>query len=700
MKNFFLFVFNTSIWFILLISITVQAQVKDIGIGFKKSGFIQEINIPQNKITINFITDQGITSELIAINEKNKDITDINKLEPGMEVIIEGDFFETKGYSIANAIIIKKPKTQFKIENGRLDAVNGDYAVVDGNRIKLNPGKKIYGAKKTGYAGKTFSKFNDLKLGDFINAEGTYNDNGYVAISNITISPNLETKEDILAKAAGDKELYDILYPYWIDSVKRKETFGIEIKNYGTIVKSKVLQEYVNNLGLSLVPAYAKEKIKYIFIVVENPEENANVRANGLAFVYTGLLNLVQNEAQLAAILGHEITHAIYEHGAKKIEDVQKGEAKKNIFSKIGDIANEGIRIIAPKINIPVAAGPITMEVPVTTDTALTLLKQLQSSIVDKKLSDYSVDEEEQADRVGLYLMVQAGYDPREAPEIWKYFYNAYTVPNNNSSEKRSSDNAGIKDISKQFPGYQKPTLIDVGNIFIKKQVRSKTQNLKEKSFKTHPDNVKRFEDLNHLIALYYADKDLLQKSISGEQRYVDTWNKVIAEINAAKMAEKAKLEMEYKKRIELDSLFEINLPKVKKRTSANTSSLLSYKTYNLKAGINLLDLTGKPKCNLTKVLPTFKIFSDFYIKTIKDFTQNFKTNKILSEDKDLQFAIYYLLSKNYNEFVTDVATRATICDIEFLNNLDQAIRDNKISQYITPTESNVADLVSILVNK
>src|SRR5438309_1550737 len=66
---------------------------------------------------------------------------------------------------------------------------------------------------------------------------------------------------------------------------------------------------YVNAVGQSLVPNVRRTGIAYQFHAIDSPEVNAFAVPGGQVFVFTGMLRFLKSEAELAAILGHEISH-------------------------------------------------------------------------------------------------------------------------------------------------------------------------------------------------------------------------------------------------------------------------------------------------------------------------------------------------------------------------------------------------------
>ena len=96
-----------------------------------------------------------------------------------------------------------------------------------------------------------------------------------------------------------------------------KEADKAIIKQYG-IYQNKSLQLYVNQIGQKLVSQLSDKVFpKFYFRVVDSSEINAFALPGGYVYVTIGLLALVNGEAELAGVIGHEIGHIIFHHGAK-----------------------------------------------------------------------------------------------------------------------------------------------------------------------------------------------------------------------------------------------------------------------------------------------------------------------------------------------------------------------------------------------
>jgi len=166
-----------------------------------------------------------------------------------------------------------------------------------------------------------------------------------------------------------------------------------EIRKKVVIVKDPVLNAYVNAVGKRLAASReAKDSgFTFSFEVVADPTINAFALPGGPMFINTGLLRFVDNEAQLAGVMGHEMSHVILRHGT-------------NQASK------------ADLIQIPLAlAGQLT-----NSDTLMGQLSQLGIGLgAESVLLKFSRTDESQADLMGSHIMAEAGYDP---DQLAKFF--------------------------------------------------------------------------------------------------------------------------------------------------------------------------------------------------------------------------------------------------------------------------------------
>jgi len=159
-------------------------------------------------------------------------------------------------------------------------------------------------------------------------------------------------------------------------------------------------QEYVSQLGDSLLPSGTKgttRSLEFRFFVVEDPTINAASLPDGTLLINTGLLGAIDNEAQLAFILSHEIAHVLQVHHRREIDETRG--------KRIG-------LIIAG-----VAAGAFIG------NAGLFMAEIGIASVVN----GHQRELENQADRLGLQNVIEHGYDPREAPKFSRMIIERYS---------------------------------------------------------------------------------------------------------------------------------------------------------------------------------------------------------------------------------------------------------------------------------
>jgi predicted Zn-dependent protease len=152
----------------------------------------------------------------------------------------------------------------------------------------------------------------------------------------------------------------------------------------------KSLQLYVNEIGQKLVSKLSdKEFNKYFFKVVDSSDINAFALPGGYIYVTRGILAMINSEAELAGILGHEIGHVTQHHGAKQI-----------IRSIGAQILALGGAIASPK-----HAGEWLM---------------VSTQMFNQINMGYGRDAELESDAHGLLTAYEAGYDPRSMVDFLK----------------------------------------------------------------------------------------------------------------------------------------------------------------------------------------------------------------------------------------------------------------------------------------
>jgi beta-barrel assembly-enhancing protease len=160
---------------------------------------------------------------------------------------------------------------------------------------------------------------------------------------------------------------------------------AVQVRKQMTVVNDPVLKDYVSQIGKRLAASQEAQAsgFPFSFEVVADPSINAFALPGGPMFINTGLLKAVDNEAQLAGVMGHEMSHVILRHGTNQA-------SKQNL------------------IQLPALLGS-----QMTGSSMLGQLAQVGIGLgANSVLLKFSRTAESQADLTGVHLMSQAGYDP------------------------------------------------------------------------------------------------------------------------------------------------------------------------------------------------------------------------------------------------------------------------------------------------
>ena len=167
------------------------------------------------------------------------------------------------------------------------------------------------------------------------------------------------------------------------------DNYEEKLKTSGSRLKDKNLDKYLKDILCNLTE-YCQDIRVY---VQDIPYFNAFMAPNGMMVVWTGLLLRVENEAQLAAVIGHEAGHYIRRHSLKAWLDAKTRTDLMAILS----------------IGLAVGGVPGGGDI-------FNISQLLQAGIMAK----HSRDNEREADEIGLDSLIKAGYDPDEAPKVWE----------------------------------------------------------------------------------------------------------------------------------------------------------------------------------------------------------------------------------------------------------------------------------------
>jgi predicted Zn-dependent protease len=148
-------------------------------------------------------------------------------------------------------------------------------------------------------------------------------------------------------------------------------------KDFGGTFGNASVQRYISDVGMRTARCSGREDIAWQFKVLDSPQINAFALPGGKVYITRGLLGRLENEAQLASILGHEIGHVVRGHADQQMERAQSMQDAATAAIIAGSTANGEMT--------PFVAG----------------------------LRKNSRDQEREADLSGLNYIVRLGYDPQ-----------------------------------------------------------------------------------------------------------------------------------------------------------------------------------------------------------------------------------------------------------------------------------------------
>ena len=165
-----------------------------------------------------------------------------------------------------------------------------------------------------------------------------------------------------------------------------------EILKGARLSTDRAVNEQVSRVGRRIADATERRDYQWEFKVIDDKQVNAFCLPGGKIGVYTGILPVTRDDAGLAAVLGHEVSHAIARHSGERVTQ---------------SLIAQGL----------VTAGTIAL---VGRDSAIAPAAQLGfMALATGGLLYYGRAQESEADHLGLIYMAKAGYHPSAARDLW-----------------------------------------------------------------------------------------------------------------------------------------------------------------------------------------------------------------------------------------------------------------------------------------
>ncbi|SFO18109.1 M48 family metalloprotease [Nitrosospira briensis] len=175
------------------------------------------------------------------------------------------------------------------------------------------------------------------------------------------------------------------------DEMRKGQQAAVEIgKAYDVYDDLPALQAYVSEIGQKLAKKSHRPQLDYHFTVVDSPQVNAFALPGGYIYITRGILAYLNSEAELAAVLAHEIGHVTARHSVRQYSAATAA----NVAAAIGGLA---AAIFMPQLGGQLAQG-------------VQSLLGITGSVL---VSGYGRSHELEADRLGAEYLARSGYDPQ-----------------------------------------------------------------------------------------------------------------------------------------------------------------------------------------------------------------------------------------------------------------------------------------------
>src|SRR5687768_5775360 len=174
------------------------------------------------------------------------------------------------------------------------------------------------------------------------------------------------------------------------DEMRKGREAAAEVSKAYGVYNFPTLQNYVNEVGQKLAKESHRPELDYHFTVVDSPQVNAFALPGGYIYVTRGILAYLNSEAELAAVLGHEIGHVTARHSVQQYSAATVA----NVAATVGGLV---AGIFMPQMGGQVAQG----------------VQSLLGITGSALLSGYGRSHELEADRLGAEYLARSGYDPQ-----------------------------------------------------------------------------------------------------------------------------------------------------------------------------------------------------------------------------------------------------------------------------------------------
>jgi len=193
--------------------------------------------------------------------------------------------------------------------------------------------------------------------------------------------PNLGASALTVLSIEKEKRLGEVIYS--------------ELRGQANVLYDPLVNEYINSLGNRLVAHSNDVKFPFTFFTVNSPDINAFAFYGGYIGIHSGLISAAENESQLASVLGHEIAHVTQRHLARRKE----ASAQQTPLTIAGIVGSLLLAAVNPQ--------------------AMLATMMATTAGAQQFAINYTRGNEQEADNIGMNVLVAAGFDPYAAGEFF-----------------------------------------------------------------------------------------------------------------------------------------------------------------------------------------------------------------------------------------------------------------------------------------
>lgn len=171
-----------------------------------------------------------------------------------------------------------------------------------------------------------------------------------------------------------------------------------KMKAEASISNDKRLNEMVRRVGLRIAEVVSDDmpNAEWEFVVFDNEQPNAFALPGGKVGVFSGIMQIAQDENGLATVIGHEVAHAVAGHGAERASEALAMQLGGQLLgAAMGDQSGQTRAMVSQAYGLGTQLG---------------------------RALPHGRQQESEADYMGLIYMARAGYDPAQAISFWERF--------------------------------------------------------------------------------------------------------------------------------------------------------------------------------------------------------------------------------------------------------------------------------------